>query len=83
MSDAKVNSTNENASVLLDLLNTHDSVDISEVSTIVGSSCDIISMINSDKFTGFNTSNLVVIDVIDNSKLNILQANTTGTIEHQ
>jgi len=79
----KVNSTNENASVLLDLLNTHDSVDISEVSTIVGSSCDIISMINSDKFTGFNTSNLVVIDVIDNSKLNILQANTTGTIEHQ
>ena len=79
----KVNSTNENASVLLDLLDTHDSVDISEVSTIVGSSCDIISMINSDKFTGFNTSNLVVIDVIDNSKLNILQGNTTGTIEHQ
>ena len=79
----KVNSTNENASVLLDLLNTHDSVDISEVSTIVGSSCDIISIINSDKFTGFNTSNLVVIDEIDNSKLNILHANTTGTIEQQ
>ena len=79
----KVNSTNENASVLLDLLNTNDSVDISEVSTIVGSSCDIISMINSDKFKGFNTSNLVVIDEIDNIKLNILHANTTGTIEHQ
>jgi len=79
----KLNSTSESAIALLELLNTHDDIDITEVSTIIGSSCDMISMINSDKFTGFNTSNLVVIDEIDSNKLSILQSNTTGTIDHQ
>ena len=79
----KLNSTSESAIALLELLNTHDDIDITDVSTIIGSSCDMISMINSDKFTGFNTSNLVVIDEIDSNKLSILQSNTTGTIDHQ
>tara|TARA_B100001057_G_C22656031_1_gene874012 strand:- start:715 stop:957 length:243 start_codon:yes stop_codon:yes gene_type:complete len=79
----KLNSTSETAITLLDLLNTYDDIDITDVSTIIGSSCDMISMINSDKFTGFNTSNLVVIDEIDSNKLSILQSNTTGTIDHQ
>tara|TARA_B100000242_G_scaffold243620_1_gene183901 strand:+ start:528 stop:779 length:252 start_codon:yes stop_codon:yes gene_type:complete len=78
----KVNSTNESANALLDLLNTYDkTIDITELSTIVGSSCDIISIISSDKFVGFNTIDLVVTDLIDSDTLSILQANTTGTIE--
>ena len=79
----KVTSTSETAGLLLELLNTHDSIDITEVSTIIGTSCDMFTIIDSNKFTGFNTSNLVVIDEIDSNKLSILQESTTGTIQLQ
>lgn len=79
----KVTSTTETTGLLLELLDTHDSIDITEVSTIIGTSCDMFSIIDSNKFTGFNTSNLVVIDEIDPNKLSILQESTTGTIQLQ
>ena len=77
----KIDSTNEIASALLELSQTHDSVDITEVSTIIGTSCEMINIINSDKIIGFNTVDLVVTDSIDSDKLSILESNTTGTIE--
>lgn len=77
----KINSTTENASVLVGLSYDHESIDITEVSTIVGTSYEIIDIINSDKFVGFNTVDLVVVDLIDSDRLSFLQANTTGTIE--
>ncbi len=79
----KVTSTTETTGLLLELLDTHDSIDITGVSTIIGTSCDMFSIIDSNKFTGFNTSNLVVIDEIDSNKLSILQESTTGTIQLQ
>ena len=77
----KIDSTNEIASTLLELSQTHDSVDITEVSTIIGTSCEMINIINSDKIIGFNTVDLVVTDPIDSDRLSILESNTTGTIE--
>ena len=77
----KIDSTNEIASALLELSQTHDSVDITEVSTIIGTSCEMINIINSDKIIGFNTVDLVVTDPIDSDRLSILESNTTGTIE--
>ena len=79
----KVTSTTEYACLLLELLDTNDSIDITEVSTIIGTSCDMFTIIDSNKFTGFNTSNLVVIDEIDSNRLSILQESTTGTIQLQ
>ena len=79
----KVTSTTETTGLLLELLDTHDSIDITEVSTIIGTSCDMFTIIDSNKFTGFNTSNLVVIDEIDSNKLSMLQGSTTGTIQQQ
>jgi len=77
----KIDSTNEIASTLLELSQTHDSIDITEVSTIIGTSCEMINIINSDKIIGFNTVDLVVTDPIDSDRLSILESNTTGTIE--
>ena len=45
----KVTSTTETTGLLLELLDTHDSIDITEVSTIIGTSCDMFSIIDSNK----------------------------------
>ena len=83
----KVTSTTETTGLLLELLNTHDSIDITEVSTIIGTSCEMLNIIYSNKFIGFNTVNLLITDdrdnPIDSEKLSILQESTTGTIQLQ
>ena len=76
----KIDSTNEIASILLELSKTHDDLDITDVTTIVGTSCEIIDIINSDKFSGFNAQNIVINDVVDSNKLSFIQENTTATI---
>lgn len=76
----KIDSTNEIASILLELSQTHDDLDITDVTTIVGTSCEIIDIINSDKFSGFNAQNIVINDVVDSNKLSFIQENTTATI---
>ena len=76
----KINSTNEIASTLLELSQTHDNLDITDVTTIIGTSCEIIDIITSDKFSGFNAQNIVINDVVDSNKLFFIQENTTATI---
>lgn len=76
----KIDSTNEIASVLLELSQTHDNLDITDVTTIIGTSCEIIDIITSDKFSGFNAQNIVINDVVDSNKLFFIQENTTATI---
>ena len=76
----KIDSTNEIASTLLELSQTHDNLDITDVTTIIGTSCEIIDIITSDKFSGFNAQNIVINDVVDSNKLFFIQENTTATI---
>ena len=76
----KIDSTNEIASVLLELSQTHDNLDITDVTTIIGTSCEIIDIITSDKFSGFNAQNIMINDVVDSNKLSFIQENTTATI---
>ena len=76
----KIDSTNEIASTLLELPQTHDNLDITDVTTIIGTSCEIIDIITSDKFSGFNAQNIVINDVVDSNKLFFIQENTTATI---
>ena len=76
----KIDSTNEIASVLLELSQTHDNLDITDVTTIIGTSCEIIDIITSDKFSGFNAQNIMINDVVDSNKLYFIHENTTATI---
>lgn len=78
----KIDSTNETAGNLLELSLTHDDIDIADVKTIIGTSCQIIDIINLDKFSGFNAQNIIINeDMVDSNKLSFIQENTTGTVE--
>jgi hypothetical protein len=73
-------STNENASLLLSLLTTYNSIDISQLVKITGSSTDIMSIANSTKFEGFGLQHFSLTDQIDNDTLLILEERTSGRI---
>ena len=73
-------STNENASLLLSLSTTYDSIDISQLVKITGSSTDIMSIANSTEFQGFGLQHFSLTDQIDNDTLLILEERTSGRI---
>ena len=66
----------------MDIFYLYDNINIVGVSKIVGTSAQISNIIDSGKFTGFNTTNLFVTGITDSTTLSYLDANTTGTIEH-
>ena len=66
-----VNSTQEEASILLELKDTYDKVDITDVSTITGTTANIIDIIESDDFIGISSQSLILIDItVDESIIN-------------
>jgi len=73
-------STNENASLLLSLSTTYDSIDISQLVKITGSSSEIMSISNSSKFEGLGRQDFSVTEQIDNDTLLNLEQRTTGRI---
>ena len=78
--NTSITSENETANSLLVLTETYDTINISGVSTIIGTPSEIINIIDSNNFTGFNTSNIIFTDNIDNSRLLYIKDNTTGTV---
>tara|TARA_B100000965_G_scaffold20193_1_gene15021 strand:+ start:1517 stop:1771 length:255 start_codon:yes stop_codon:yes gene_type:complete len=80
--NTSITSENKDANSLLELIETYDNINIVGVSKIVGTSAQISNIIDSGKFTGFNTTNLFVTGITDSTTLSYLDANTTGTIEH-
>ena len=78
--NTSITSENETANSLLELTETYDTINISGVSTIIGTPSEIINIIDSNNFTGFNTSNIILTDNIDNSRLLHIKDNTTGTV---
>ena len=78
--NTSITSENETANSLLELIETYDTINISGVSTIIGTPSEIINIIDSNNFTGFNTSNIIFTDNIDNSRLLHIKDNTTGTV---
>ena len=73
-------STNENASLLLSLSTTYDSIDISQLVKITGSSSEIMSISNSSKFEGLGRQDFSVTDQIDNDTILKLEQRTCGRI---
>ncbi len=78
--NTSITSENETANSLLELTETYDTINISGVSTIIGTPSEIINIIDLNNFTGFNTSNIILTDNIDNSRLLHIKDNTTGTV---
>tara|TARA_B100000131_G_scaffold286943_1_gene297226 strand:+ start:2823 stop:3077 length:255 start_codon:yes stop_codon:yes gene_type:complete len=78
--NTSITSENETANSLLVLTETYDTINISGVSTIIGTPFEIINIIDLNNFTGFNTSNIILTDNIDNSRLLHIKDNTTGTV---
>lgn len=78
--NTSITSENETANSLLELIETYDTINISGVSTIIGTPSEIINIIDLNNFTGFNTSNIILTDNIDNSRLLHIKDNTTGTV---
>ena len=68
---------------LIELLETYDNIDITGVSKIIGTPAQISCIIDSDKFTGFNTTNLRITGNVDSITLMNISSNTTGTIESE
>ena len=80
--NTSITSENETANSLLELLETYDNINISGVSKIIGTSSDIRCIIESDQFTGFNTTNLAVTGTADSNTIVYFSLNTTGIIEN-
>tara|TARA_X000000368_G_scaffold247311_1_gene195295 strand:- start:673 stop:927 length:255 start_codon:yes stop_codon:yes gene_type:complete len=80
--NTSITSQDQLANSLVQLIETYDNIDITGVSKIIGTSAQISYIIDSGKFTGFNTTNLFVTGITDSTTLSYLDANTTGTIEH-
>ena len=81
--NTSITSENKDANSLLELMETYDNINITGVSKIIGTSAQISYIIDSGKFTGFNTTNLFVIGTTDSTTLSYLDANTSGTIESE
>jgi len=60
--NTSITSDNETVNSLLSLTNTYDSIDISDVSKVIGSSAEIESIKDSSNFVGFSTTRIVIVD---------------------
>ena len=66
-----INSTEEQAFILLELKDSYDKVDVSGLSTITGTSSNIIDIIESDDFIGISSQSLTLIDItVDDTIIN-------------
>jgi|TARA_B100000123_G_C25658052_1_gene396337 hypothetical protein len=79
--NTSITSSNETANSILTLANTYDNVDISNVSKITGDISTVTSIANSTKFTGFETSNLVITETMTTEIEQFFNAQTSGIVE--
>tara|TARA_Y100001968_G_scaffold108450_1_gene98075 strand:+ start:4279 stop:4464 length:186 start_codon:yes stop_codon:yes gene_type:complete len=60
--NTSITSDNETVDSLLSLTNTYDSIDISDVSKVIGSSAEIASLKDYGNFVGFSTTKTLIVD---------------------
>lgn len=65
-----INSTKENSTILISYTGTYDTVDISGVDTIEGTVASITYIIESDKFVGISSQNLIFSDSTTDTDIN-------------
>tara|TARA_B100001287_G_C22635738_1_gene507461 strand:- start:312 stop:563 length:252 start_codon:yes stop_codon:yes gene_type:complete len=76
-------SSNATANSLTSLMNTYDEIDITNVLKITGSIDSVTDIIDSNKFLGSHTSDLVITEPMTNEQLKYFEASTSGKVELQ
>tara|TARA_B100000212_G_scaffold164312_1_gene123564 strand:- start:894 stop:1145 length:252 start_codon:yes stop_codon:yes gene_type:complete len=76
-------SSNATANSLTSLMNTYDEIDITNVLKITGSIDSVTDIIDSNKFRGSHTSDLVITEPMTNEQLNFFNASTSGYVKQQ
>jgi hypothetical protein len=79
--NTSVTSSNATADSLATLANTYSGIDITGVSKITGDIFTVTSIVNSTKFSGFNTTDLVITETMTNEQLAFFNESTSGIVE--
>jgi hypothetical protein len=79
--NTSITSSNVTADSLTTLENTYSEIDISEVSKITGSIESVEYILNSSKFVGKNTPNLVITGTMTNEQYTFFNESTSGIVE--
>ena len=75
--------TTENCALILSLSNDYSSIDVSATTTIIGSSNELIDLIEDSKFTVRNDVNLIITNPISDDTLSYFHSKTIGRVNHQ
>ena len=75
--------TTENCGSILSLSNDYSSIDVSATTTIIGSSNELIDLIEDSKFTVRNDVNLIITNPISDDTLSYFHSKTIGRVNHQ
>lgn len=68
--NTSITSQDQLAYSLIELLETYDNIDITGVLKIIGTSCEIRSIINSGKFTGISSPSFIINGPTENDDIN-------------
>ncbi len=79
--NTSITSSNATADSLATLANTYSEIDITEVSKITGDIFTVTSIVNSTKFSGFNTTDLVITETMTNEQFAFFNQSTSGIVE--
>ena len=79
--NTSITSSNATADSLATLANTYSEIDITGVSKITGDIFTVTSIVNSTKFSGFNTTDLVITETMTNEQLAFFNESTSGIVE--
>ncbi len=79
--NTSITSSNATADSLATLANTYSEIDITEVSKITGDIFTVTSIVNSTKFSGFNTTDLVITGTMTNEQFAFFNQSTSGIVE--
>ena len=79
--NTSITSSNETANSILTLADTYNNVDITNVSKITGDIFTVTSIVNSTKFSGFNTTDLVITETMTNEQFAFFNESTSGIVE--
>ena len=75
--------TTENCALILSLSNDYSSIDVSATTTIIGSSNELIDLIEDSKFVVRNDVNLIITNPIGDDTLSYFHSKTIGRVNHQ
>ena len=75
--------TTENCGSILSLSNDYSSIDVSTTTTLIGTSNELIDLLEDNKFTVRSDVDLIITNPISDDILSYFQSKTTGRVESE